>query len=252
MQGRRKCQRKFTRQLIQMNVDKVRVMQIRIRMYVLKDIPVHKVQTELAAFLDQELIKDERFAKLHQENKFKMYTYDSLYPVEEDKIYKKNKIYTLTIRTVDMKLAKYFAEQVVDGHTETVKALTSEVKVIPQKHIELLYTLTPAILKCENGYWKDTLSVNQYEERLKINLLKKWAQFYGEKLSEEFEMFNGIEFLNKVPVSSEYKNVHLLTDKLCLHIAENETAQNLAQLAIGTGIAEMNSRGYGFCNYRWL
>ncbi len=221
-------------------------------MYVLKEIPATKVQAEIAAFLDQELVKDERFAKLHNENKFKMYCFDALYPVEADRYYKRDKIYTLTIRTVDSELAKYFAEQVVNGHTETVKALTAEIKVIPQKHIELLFTLTPVIMKCEKGYWKDTLSIEQYEERLKVNLLKKWQQFYGEKLLEDFELFTGVEFLNKSPVSLEYKNIHLLGDKLRLHVAENEWAQNLAQLAIGAGLGEMNGRGYGMCNYRWL
>lgn len=235
-----------------MEVNKVKVMQIRIRLYVLKDIPVAKVQAEMAAFLDQELVKDERFAKLHNENKYTGYCFDSLYPVEPDKIYKKDRIYTLTIRTVDSELAKYFAEQVVNGHTETVKAITAELRIIPQKHIELLFTLTPVVMKCEKGYWKDTLSIEQYEERLKVNLLKKWKQFYGVKPPEDFELFNGIEFLNKSPVSLEYKNIHLLGDKLRLHVAENEWAQNLAQLAIGTALGEMNGRGYGMCNYRWL
>lgn len=227
-------------------------MQIRIRMYVLKNIPAAKVQAEMAAFIDQELVKDERFAKLHNENKYKMYCFDSPYPVESDKIYKKDRIYTLTIRTVDLELAKYFEKQVVNGHTETVKALTAELRIIPQKHIELLFTLTPVVMKCEKGYWKDTLSIEQYEERLKVNLLKKWQQFYGVKPPEDFELFTGIEFLNKSPVSLEYKTIHLLGDKLRLHVAENEWAQNLAQLAIGTALGEMNSRGYGMCNYRWL
>ena len=64
-----------------MKAKKVKVMQIRIRMYVLKEIPAAKVQTEIAAFLDQELVKDERFVKLHNENKYKMYSFDSLYTV---------------------------------------------------------------------------------------------------------------------------------------------------------------------------
>lgn len=163
------------------------------------------------------------------------------------------RIYTLTIRTIDPELAGYFASQAVNGYTQFVKALTAEVKIISQKPIELLYNLTPVILKCEEkGYWRDSLSVEQYVDRLKINLLKKWRQFYGERLPEDFELFTGIEFLNKVPVKVEYKNIHLLGDKLRLHIAENETAQNLAQLAIGAGLGEMNSRGYGTCNYRWL
>lgn len=42
-----------------MQTNKVKIMQIRIRMYVLKDIPAAKVQAEIAAFIDQELVKDE-------------------------------------------------------------------------------------------------------------------------------------------------------------------------------------------------
>lgn len=236
-----------------MGTRELKVIQVRIRMYALQDIPVESAQTEIAAFLDHELVKDISYAELHQRNQFKPYCFDSLYPVEQDKVYKKDQIYTLTIRTIDSGLARYFAEHAVNGYTETLKALTAEMKIIPQKPIELLYSLTPVILKCPNsGYWRDTLSVGQYEERLKINLLKKWHQFYGEKLPEDFEMFTGIEFLNKVPVKVEYKKIHLLGDKLRLHIAGNGTAQVLAQLAIGAGAGELNARGFGICNYRWL
>lgn len=253
LEGRRICWIKPYSTRDRMKTKEIKVMQVRFKIFVLKDIPVEKVQAEMAAFLDQELVKDACFAELHQKNQFKGYCYDSLYPIERDKIYKKNGIYTLTVRTIAPELARYFATQAVNGYTQSVKALTAEVKVIPQKPIELLYTLTPVILKCEKkGFWRDTLSVEQYVERLKINLLKKWRQFYGEKLPEDFELFTGIEFLNKVPIKVEYKNIHLLGDKLRLYIAENETAQNLAQLAIGAGMGEMNSRGCGACNFRWL
>lgn len=236
-----------------MKTKEIKVMQIRIKLYVLRDISAERIQAEMAAFLDQGLVKDIRFAELHQTNQFKGYCYDLLYPVEQGKVYKKGGIYTLTVRTIDPELVRYFATQAVNVYTQAVKALTAEVKVIPQKPIELLYTLTPVILKCgEKGFWRDTLSVEQYEERLKVNLLKKWRQFYGEKLPEDFELFMGIEFLNKVPIKVEYKNIHLLGDKLRLYIAGNETAQNLAQMAIGVGAGEMNSRGSGFCNYHWL
>ena len=34
-----------------------------------------------------------------------------------------------------------------------------------------------------------------------------------------------------------------------LEIAENDNAQKLAFLAIGSGLLEMNARGFGFVNY---
>ncbi len=230
----------------------IKVMQIRLKIYLLKDIPVSGIQAETASLIDRGLVQSTELARLHDENKYKNYCYDSLFPIEPDRIYHRDKIYTLTIRTIDGKLARFFERQLVNGYTETMKALTAEIKLISQKHIDLLFSLTPVILKCESGFWKDTLSIEQYEERLKINLLKKWNQFYGEKLSEDFELFTGIEFLNKAPIAVEYKGIRLLGDKLRLHIAENRTAQALAQMAVGTGIGEMNARGYGTCNYRWL
>lgn len=230
----------------------ITVIQVRIKIYILVDIPAEKILGEISTFIDSGLAQNVQFAELHQENKYKGYCYDSLYPVETDKVYKKDKIYTLTIRTIDTNLAKYFAEQVVNGYTTSMKGITAEIKVIPKKHIDMLYTLTPAIMKCETGYWKDSLSLEQYEERLKINLLKKWKQFCAKELQEDFEFLTGIEFLNKCPVAVNYKEIRLLGDKLRLHVADNATAQKLAYLAVGTGVAEMNSRGYGFCNYRWL
>lgn len=230
----------------------ITVIQVRIKIYILVDIPAEKILGEISTFIDSGLAQNVQFAELHQENRYKGYCYDSLYPVEPDKVYKKDKIYTLTIRTIDTNLAKYFAEQVVNGYTTSMKGITAEIKVIPKKHIDMLYTLTPAIMKCETGYWKDSLSLEQYEERLKINLLKKWKQFCTKELQEDFEFLTGIEFLNKCPVAVNYKEIRLLGDKLRLHVADNATAQKLAYLAVGTGVAEMNSRGYGFCNYRWL
>ena len=230
----------------------LKVIQIRMKLFFLTDIPLEQLQTKLTDLLDRSLMQDEQYAKYHKENQFKNYCFDLCYPVERDKLYKKGNIYTFTIRTVDVELARYFAEQTVHSYTEYIKALTADVRVIPQRHIDVLWSITPAIIKCEKGYWRGVLSIEQYEERIKVNLLKKWQQLYGYKLEEDFELFTGIEFLNKTPIVIEYKGIRLLGDKLRLHIAENQRAQNLTQLAIGTGILENNSRGCGFCNYHWL
>ena len=230
----------------------VKVLQVRLKVYFLENVPAENIQAETAAFLDKGLVQDTEYARLHEERNYKQYCYDSPYPVERDKVYRQGKIYTITIRSLDANLAKYFAEQVVNVYTKSMKGLMAEVKVIPQKHVDMLYMLTPVIVRCENKYWRDSLSIVQFEERLKINLLKKWKQFSGEKMQEDFEMFTGIEFLNKCPVAVGYKGVRLLGDKLRLYIAENEEAQKLAQVAIGAGAGEMNGRGFGYCNYHWL
>lgn len=230
----------------------MKVYQIRMKLYLLKDIPLSHARTQITYFLDQGLIKGEVFSEFHQQNKYKNYCYDLLYPGEKGQLYKKDQCYTLTVRTIDYKLAKHVSEVCIHEHTEYIKGLTAEVQIIPMKHINTLYTLTPAIIKDENGYWKEHMSLEMFENRLKSNLIKKWNQFEQTKLDEAFQFYTHIEFLNNCPVAEVYKNVKLLGDKISLQIADNDTAQQLAYMSLGTGIAEMNSRGFGFVNYRWL
>ena len=95
------------------------------------------------------------------------------------------------------------------------------------------------------------MTLESFEERIKVNLIKKWNVLYGEKLREDFELYTLLEFMNEGPIVMKYKNIRLLGDKIRLQIADNETAQKLAYLSLGTGLAEMNGRGAGFVNYRW-
>ena len=227
----------------------MQIYSIRMKLYVIENIGVENLRTEVTKFLDCGLVKDTPLAEWHSENKYKFYSYDSLFPVEKDKIYKKDQIYTLTIRTLDVKLAKYFSENIVNTYTNKLKGLTAQVKILQKKYIDVMYTLTPAILKCDSGYWKDEMTIEEYEKRVKVNLIKKWNVLHGEKIEEDFELFTGIEFLSKCPIVCQYKGVKLLGDKIRIHVAENEMAQKIAYMALATGVLEMNSRGFGFVNY---
>lgn len=94
--------------------------------------------------------------------------------------------------------------------------------------------------------------MEEYEERMKVNLIKKWNAFENEKMDENFQLYIFMEFLNKVPIMMEYKGIKLWGDKFSLQIADNASAQKLAYMSLGTGILEMNSRGAGFVSYKWL
>ena len=226
--------------------------EIKLKLYLLKDIALNNLQEKICSFIDNGLAKNDELLKLHQQNKFKNYCFDSLFPIEKDKVYKKNKIYTLTIRTIDNYLAEFFYSKLVNEYDDFIKGLTTEIRIIPKKYIEKIYSITPAILKCENGYWKNNISFGDYERRLKENLIKKYNSFMQTKIDEDFPLYTSIEFKNNIPIASEYKNIKVLGDKLILHISEDELSQQIAYMTIGTGIFEMNARGYGFINYRWL
>lgn len=228
------------------------VFEIKLKVFLLQDIPVNHAQTKIAAFLDKGFLKEKELAKFHETNCYKNYCHDLFFPLEKDRMYKKGRIYTITVRTIDRKLVHYFSEVCVNTYTEEIKGLTSEIRIIPQKPIEYLQTLTPAIIKDDRGYWRNYMSLEEFGERLKVNLIKKWNQFENGKLDEDFPLYTWIEFSNKVPIAVEYKNIKLLGDKFCIHISDHPTAQDLAHLAIGTGVCENNSRGSGFVTYRWF
>lgn len=230
----------------------MKVSEIRIKVYTLNDIPVSRVPQVITHYIDSSLAKTEELLNYHENNQFKNYCFNSLYPIEKDMVYKKDRIYTFIVRTVDVDLARYFSEKLSNHCTNELKGLTVENQIIPKKTIDELYTLTPIILKTDNGYWKNTMSVDEFEKRLFENAVKKYNEYANVKINEDFQFYTNIKFLNKNPISIQYKRIHLLGDKICIKIADNEQAQDLAYFIVGTGLCEMNSRGYGYCNYHWL
>ena len=224
----------------------------KVKIYLLKDIKSEDVQIEICKIIDTALGKDEQWEAFHNKNEFKNYCFDCLYPIPDDKVYKSGQIYTFTVRTIDAKLAQYLNEFLANEYNSTIKCLTTEIRTIPKKFIEKIYSLTPAVLKDDAGYWKDKLSLKDFEIRLKVNLIKKYNTINNTKIDEDFDLYTSIEFKNKKPCPIKYKNIKLLGDKISLNISDDKIAQDIAYMAIGTGILENNGRGSGFVNYRWL
>ena len=67
------------------------------------------------------------------------------------------------------------------------------------------------------------------------------------------KFYSTIEFLNKTPVPMKYKKYkNFSAIKVRLAVLDDEKSQEMAYLSLGVGLGEMNSRGAGFVNYRWL
>ena len=156
------------------------------------------------------------------------------------------------MRTINRNIGEFFNNKLANEYNSYIKGLTSEIRILPKKHIDKIYSLTPVILKNNEGYWKNVISLKDFERKLKENLIKKYNSTQKEKIDEDFEFYTTLEFKNKRPIPNEYKEIKLLGDKISLNICENKMAQDLAYMCLGTGLLEMNERGYGFCNYRWL
>lgn len=228
------------------------VYELKVKLFLLKDISIKDALNQIASFIDETLTKEERMLALHQKNCYKNYVFCSLYPTAPQDMYKKENVYSVVIRTIDLKLADYFCNKLPRHDNSTFKGLTCEIKIIPKRLIEKVYSLTPLLLKNgKDGYWKKHMSFEGFETRLKANLIKKYNDYTNGKVDEDFQLYTTITLLNKTPIKVPYKNIHLLGDKIELQVADNERAQKLIYMCLGTGILESNARGNGFVNYQW-
>lgn len=230
----------------------MKIYELSLKIFLLKSIPVKEALEKISELVDKTLSKSPKYLSLHQANSFKYYVFNGFFPLEKNGIYREGKIYTVKIRTIKGDLAEYFMKNLANEYTSSIKALTIDHKIIPKRHIEKLYTITPVVIKTDQGYWKNHLSIEAFEKRVKENLIKKYNTYSDTKLDEEFQLFNMIKMDNHKPISNTYKSVHILGDKITVMVAENEIAQNLAYMSLGSGFGEMNSRGFGFMNYRCL
>lgn len=230
----------------------MKVYELRLKVFLLKNIPSEDSSDKISEFIDEVLGSDKELLEFHKDNCYKNYCFNEFYPLEKDKIYKEGRIYTIIIRTIDERLESYFKGNLANHYNNFLKGLIIESRILPKKHIDKLYSITPVLLKQDEGYWKNKLTLNQFEDRLVSNLIKKYNYINNTKIEENFQLYNYIEFKNNKPCSIKYKEIKLLGDKLNLQISDNEMAQELAYMALGTGVLENNSRGLGFMNYRWL
>lgn len=227
------------------------VFQITLDIYLLQNLPAEESTGVLCKFIDKVLCSNEELIDFHESKQYKNYCFNSLSPVSPDKIYHKDRRYRLQIRTIDMNLAEHFSNDSVGVEDRIIKVLDTKVKLLPKKNIDKLYSITPCILKTELGYWKEHFSEEEFCRSVKNNLIKKYKSFSGEDVDEDFSFVREVAFVNRKPILCKYKEVSLLGDKVDLYVEENPMAQKLAYMALGTGLLEVNSRGFGFVNDKW-
>jgi len=231
----------------------VNVYELRFKIFLLRTIRQEEALAVISAFIDSVLVNDSEWKAFHKARMFKRYSFASFVPLAKSGIYLKENVYQILIRTVDEKLALYLLENLSSYSNDDMKGLICNIQIMPRRHIERIYSLSPLIVKGDqNHYWRDVLNFEEFEQRLTVNLIKKYNQISGKKLDENFQMFTMLELLNEHPISVPYKGIKLLADKVQAQVAENETAQILARVALAAGLGEMGSRGYGSVNAKYL
>jgi CRISPR-associated endoribonuclease Cas6 len=211
-----------------------------------EDLPVRDVQYGLAKLISSSMANDELLKELHHRNCFKLYTFCAPYPFEKERVYRKGRMYCFNLRSPDLKfvlaMKKYLPK--VKG---IAKVIAVELRSYKQSHIEELISLTPIVCTFENRCWMPEDGLGLLAERLHHNVLKKY-QLQDPSFTVHGELFfDQIELLNKKPIVVAYKNTVLLGHKLRFRVKPHEWAQQLAFTALGGGLLEKNSMGFGYC-----
>lgn len=195
------------------------------------------------------MLLDEGLKEFHPKKEYKNYVFNSFYPLEKDKTYKKDKLYIFKIRSLDYEFCEKMYKLSTYLKSEDFKVISADIKEIKEKTIKEIYTVTPLIITVDNKPWMQEDDIELFKERIESNLEKKYKNFYNEDIDVKGKFINSIEFKNRKPMHYNYKNgIKLLANKVSIQIQDNEEAQKVAFLARAVGIGEKNSAiGAGFC-----
>lgn len=229
----------------------MKILSYEVKVYVLQDIPTDILMQNQCELIDTCFANDSTWLRWHEKNQFKQYSFAGLIPLEATKVYREGNVYSFTLRTVNEELGQLFMAKLQNAYTPFLKTLTIQSKILPPVQLAKIYTLTPCVLKTDQGYWRTAMNLDTFERHLRENLIKKFNYITNTKIDEDFPFFSHIKFDNHKPIAVPYKNIKLLGDKLTLMVEPNPSAQKLAYTALGCGLLEAGSRGFGFCGYKF-
>lgn len=213
-----------------------------------KDIPYENTYQVISDYIAFAMLKDEKYKKLHEENKYKLYNFCSFYPFEKEGIYTKGRIYSFDIKFIDIEFAIKMKQLLMITNDERIKVVMCNIQTNEYKKINKLITLTPCILTTKNCDYKIEGNLELVKERILSGIQKKYKQIYGINVDNDF--IKQIIQTNRKPIKLPYKDIFFLGNKFEIYIKNDKMSQRLAHLALSTGILEKNSQGFGFCKAR--
>lgn len=227
--------------------------ELAVNIYLLQDTKMQDANNQIAKFLNYVMRNDTYLSKIHKGNdRFKGYSFSTLYPIEVDKIYKANNIYEITVRSYNIEFINRLSKALDREGNDTLQYIGSSIMLKTCKDIKEIINLTPATATVtENGKtrsWTKKDTSYNIENIIFNNMLKKYN--YMNKTNFNFEMndiIESIEILNNVAMVLNYKQTKVLGYKYRIKFKTNGFAQELARFTMVTGLLEKGSSlGCGF------
>ncbi len=214
-----------------------------------KDMKYDEANQIIGGFINRSFYFDEKLASIHEKTGFKYYIFSTLTPIEKEKTYHKNRLYTFRIRGLEEELITTLKSCLEKTGNPYLEMLTGETKKVIIRKINRLKTVNPVVVTLDGGpAFTHENNINHIIKRIQSNLEKKYNSFYNTELRSDNLFITGFKILNQKPIAMKYKDIKLLGNKFEFFISEDEISQKLANMALATGIGEKNtSLGAGFC-----
>lgn len=215
-------------------------------LFLQKEIRYENSYEAISKFLSHAMLQDASLKAYHEEKFPKCYVWDSLFPLEKDKLYKVGRIYMLHIRSLDLDFILKLKKCIELSHDEVFKVLACQLTNYPYRLITKLKSLTPVICTLpDQKYWTREDGLKLLEERINICTLKKYRRYVGDIEEDKDGFIESIRLLNEKPISIPYKNTKLIGNKLEITCKTDEYSQKLAFTLLASGL-EKCSLGFSY------
>ncbi len=234
--------------------------ELKCKLYLKQDIYFLDSFEILSRFISYSLCQMDNYKNLHNENRFKNYCFSTITPPQKNKIYKKDNLYSFTLRSLDEQFIKDIEAKLRENiNNPYLQVLNSELKTIKQFYIRELYSISPCITTTQDSkgksiFWtiKEDGDILKLAKQLQDNLEKKYKAFYGKEIKSKQNFIQLLEIKNQKPQSiffkKDGKKIRLFGNKFQIVVNEDEISQKIAFLALVCGLGEKNGFGGGFVN----
>ncbi|WP_419677596.1 CRISPR-associated endoribonuclease Cas6 [Aliarcobacter lanthieri] len=242
----------------------MKIFELKCITYLKQDVVFEDSFDVISKYINFSICQKDEYLEKHNKNMFNNFCFGSFFPIEKDKLYKKGNTYYFTFRTIDEKFARELINLLRENINNTfLQIIQVEKKEKKQFFISELYSATPVVMSIKKKDLQDrqlfwTLEksgdIIELQNQLQDNLLKKYEEFFGEKLIPTQNFIQLLEIKNHKPQYIFFKTtkneiqrkVALIGNKFRIVPNEDEISQKLAFLSLGVGLGEKISYGAGF------
>lgn len=214
---------------------------------------------QIPAFLGKNIYRsmllDEELKDIHAQGYFKPYCVDFLRSMEgkKDEFLVGDTAF-FTIRSTRIDFLQKFRFCIESSKNLEFQVLSTMQDVIIPKHINTLYTMTPASFVkrlSENNkatpWTRENGSIEDVKDMMILNLKRKYENFLEKEVNVDTTgIISAIEIKTNKAFLFKYKRANIYAYRYLVCFADEPLAQNLAMMAMALGIGLKNTLGFGF------